>query len=82
MNDGQGQAQAQPLDPAVQIFQNVRAELANVSNALAAQGISSIVSRFDGNAKNFREWIKSIEKYSMLTGVDDARHQVARCLDL
>ena len=25
MNDGQGQAKAQPLDPAVQIFQNVRA---------------------------------------------------------
>ena len=76
MNDGQGQAQAQPLDPAVQIFQNVRAELANVSNALAAQGISSIVSRFDCNAKNFREWIKSIEKYSMLTGVDDASRKL------
>ena len=43
MNEGQGQAQAQPLDPAFQTFQNVRAELANVS-------ISSIVSRFDGNA--------------------------------
>ena len=59
MNDGHGQAQApaQPLDPAIQIFQNVRAKLANVSNALAAQGISRIVSRFDGNAKNFREWI-------------------------
>ena len=78
MNDGQGQAQAQaqPLDPAVQIFQNVRAELANVSNALAAQGISSIVSRFDGNAKNCREWIKSIETYSMLTGKDDARRKL------
>ena len=72
MNDGQGQAQAQRLDPAVQIFQNVRAKFANVSNALAAQGLSSIVSRFDDNAKNFREWIKSIEKYSMITGVDDA----------
>ena len=39
MNEGQGQAQAQPLDPVVQTFQNVRAELANVSNALAAQRI-------------------------------------------
>ena len=78
MNEGQGQAQgqAQPLDPAVQIFQNVRVELANVSNALAAQGISSIVSRFDGNVKNFREWIKSIEKYSVLTGVDDAHRKL------
>ena len=63
MNDGQAQAQAQPLDPAIQIFQNA---VAIVSNALANQGISSIVSRFDGNAKDFREWIKNIEKYSML----------------
>ena len=59
MNDGQGQAQAQPLDRAIQIFQNVREELGNVSNALPAQGISSIVSRFVCNAKNLREWIKS-----------------------
>ena len=64
------------MDHAVQIFQNVRAELANVSNALPAQGISSIVSRFDGNAKNFREWIKFIEKYSMLKGVDDVRRKL------
>ena len=76
MNDGQRQAQAQTLDPTVQIFQNVRAELANVSNALTAQGISCIVSRFNGNAKIFREWIKSTEKYSMLTGVDDASRKL------
>ena len=70
MNDSQGQAQ--PLDPADQIFQNVTAELANISNALAEQGISNTVRRFDGNAKNFREWIKSVENYSILMGVDDA----------
>ena len=58
MNEGQGQAQAQLLDPAFQTFQNIKAELANVS-------ISSIVSRFHGNAKNFREWITSIEKYNI-----------------
>ena len=46
MIEGHGQAQAQRLDLDVQIFQNVRAELANISTALAAQGISSIVSRF------------------------------------
>ena len=69
--------EAQPLDPAFQTFQNARAELTNVSKTLAAQRISSIVvSRFDGNAKNFREWIRSIEKYSMLTSVDDARRKL------
>ena len=42
------------VDPAVQVFQNLRVELANVTQALTAQGISSIVSRFDGNPKNER----------------------------
>ena len=68
--------EAQTLDPAFQTFQNVRAELTNVSNALAVQRISSIVSRFDGKAKNLREWIRSIEKYSMLTSVVDARRKL------
>ena len=63
MADGQAQAQQQPLiqgqpqpqvqvDPAVQAFQNLRVELANVTQALTAQGISSIVNKFDGNPKN------------------------------
>ena len=71
MVDDQTQTQQQPLiqgqpqlqvDSAVQAFQNLRVELANVTQALTAQGISSIVSRFDGNPKNFRKWIKSIKK--------------------
>ena len=64
MADGQAQAQQQPLiqgqpqlqvDPAVQVFQNLRVELVNVTQALTAQGISSIVNKFDGNPKNYRE---------------------------
>lgn len=73
MDDGQAQAQAQAQDPAVQAFQNLRLELSNVSQALTTQGISSVVARFDGNPKNFREWIKSIEKYAILVNVPDAR---------
>ena len=64
MADGQAQAQQQPLiqgqpqlqvqvDPAVQAFQNLRVELANVTQALTEQGISSIVNKFDGNPKTF-----------------------------
>ena len=40
----QGQPQLQ-VDPAVQAFQNLRAELANVTQALTAHGISSIVNK-------------------------------------
>ena len=87
MADGQAQAQQQPLiqgqpqpqvqvDPAVQAFQNLRVELANVTQALTAQGISSIVNKFDGNPKKFREWIKSIEKYAVLVNADEDRKKL------
>ena len=46
-----------------QIFQQLAVQMANVSCALNAQGISQIVQVFDGNPKNFRDWIKQIEKY-------------------
>ena len=71
MDDGQAKAQQHPLiqgqpqlqvDPAVLAFQNLRVELANVTQALTAQGISSIVNKFDGNPKNYREWIEFIEE--------------------
>ena len=60
-NQNQAQAQAQPIDPGVQAFQNLRLEVANIGQALAAQGISGSVSKFDGNQKQYREWIRSIE---------------------
>ena len=65
MADGQGQQGqvSMQVDPAVQVFANFTQELTNVSQALTAQGISNIVLRFDGNPKNYREWIKSIEKF-------------------
>ena len=49
----QGQAQPMQVDPAVQAFQDLRLELNNVTHALTAQGISGIVSKFDGNQKHF-----------------------------
>ena len=79
MADGQGQGQPtqmqQPVqmqtqDPAKQVFANLTQELTNVS--LTAHGISNIVLRFDGNPKNFREWIKSIEKYEVLVNIPEA----------
>lgn len=81
MADGQGQGQGQgqqqvPQDPVAQAFQNLQLEIANVSHALTAQGISSSVVKFDGNPKNYKEWIKSIEKYATLTNLPDARKRL------
>lgn len=72
---GQPQPQGQ-IDPAVQAFQDLRVELNNVTTALTAQGISGIVSKFDGNPKHFREWIKSIDKYAIIVNADDDRKKL------
>ena len=78
-------------DPAVQDFQNLRLEFANVhvNQALTAQGISSTVNTCDGSPKNYREWIKSIEIYAVLVTTDDDRKKLVayqssgvQCLDL
>ena len=61
------------VDPAVQAFQDLILELTYVTHALTAQGISGFVSKFDGNPKHFREWIKSIDKYAVLVNEDDER---------
>ena len=82
MADGQAQAQQQLLiqcqsqlqvDPAVQAFQKLRLELANVTQALTAQGISSIVSRFDGNPKNFAN---RLNPYAVLVNADEDRKKL------
>lgn len=76
MAQGQQGQQQVPVDPAVQAFQDLRLELNNVTQALTAQGISGVVSKFDGNPKHFREWVKSIEKYSVLVNANDDRKKL------
>ena len=55
------------------VFQYLAREMANVSSAFNAQGVSQIVQCFDGNPKSFRDWVKQIEKYCKLTGLPEAR---------
>lgn len=70
MAEGQGQPDM------AQVFHNLTLELNSVSNALTAQGISNTVIKFDGNPKNYREWIRSIEKYATLVNVPDPRKKL------
>ena len=58
------------------VFQYLAREMANVSSALNAQGVSQIVQCFDGNPKNFRDWVKQIEKYCKLTSLPEARKRL------
>ena len=51
------------------VFGNLHSELTNVSNALSTQGISNVVLKYDGSKKDYREWIKSIEKYATLVNI-------------
>lgn len=53
------------------VFQNLALEMGKVSTALGAQGISQIIAPFEGDAKKFKDWVKSIEKYALLTDLDD-----------
>jgi hypothetical protein len=63
-------------NPIEQAFQNLAIELKNVSTTVGTQSIGQIVPNFDGNAKEFRPWIKAIEKYAVLTGLNDERKKM------
>lgn len=54
----------------VNVLKNVGEQMAGLSTTMGAQGVAKIISSFDGGSpKEFKEWIKSIEKYALLTGV-------------
>lgn len=55
------------------IFQSLSDELRKVSSVVGTQTIVQAVPSFDGDSKKFKFWVKSIEKYGMVTGADDAK---------
>lgn len=58
------------------IFRDLTVQLANVSAAVGTQSIAQIVPAFSGNSKEFRAWIKAIEKYAMLTELGDDKKKL------
>ena len=59
-----------------QVFQNLTAELTNVSSALTTQGIAANIPKFDGNPKFYRDWVKAIDKYAILLHFQDDRKKL------
>ena len=52
-------------------YRTLNQKMDNLSTILATQGIKDMVIHFDDQPKHFREWIRSIDKYAKLTGVDE-----------
>ena len=50
--------------------QGFSAQLTNLSTAISAQGASQVVGLFAGDSSKYRDWIKSLEKYTLLSGGD------------
>lgn len=53
----------------VAALKNVGDQMTGLSTAVNAQGVAKVIKSFEGNPKEFKEWIKNIEKYSILTRV-------------
>ena len=58
---------------AATLFQHLAAQLAGLSTVVGPQGIDQTLHPFEGDSKNFKDWVKSIEKYALLTGLTDDR---------
>ena len=43
------------------------------------KGVAKIIHPFDGNPKDFEEWIKSIEKYALFTRVQADQVKMVTC---
>ena len=53
--------------------QRFSAQLTNLSTAVSAQGVSQVVGLFDGDSSKYQDWIKSLEKYTLLSGGNGAK---------
>ena len=48
----------------VNLFQGLALQLNNLSSTIKGQGAGGVPS-FSGEAKGYKEWIKSVEKYAL-----------------
>ena len=58
----------------LQLFKSVDEQMNHLTTTMGAQGIAKVVQNFDGsNPKEFKDWVKSIEKFATLTGIQDEK---------
>lgn len=52
-------------------FQHLTDQMGALSTAVGNQGISQMITPFDGKSKDFYPWVKQVEKFCKLTNVPD-----------
>jgi hypothetical protein len=58
----------------VDLFRSMSGQMTNLTTTMGAQGVAKIVKCFDGSQpKEFKEWIKSVEKFCTLTSIPQER---------
>ena len=53
--------------------QSLANQMVNLTSAIGAHGISQHIEPFEGDSTKFKQWLKSIDKYALLTGLTDDR---------
>ena len=54
----------------VQLFEGLSGDLGALTTTVGAQGVGNKIDVYSGEPKGFKDWIKSIEKYALLTNAD------------
>ena len=54
----------------VQMFESLSGAIGSLSTAVGAQGVIGQIEAYSGEPKGFKDWIKGIEKYALLTSAD------------
>ena len=59
-----------------EIFDGLRQELENVSQALPTQGVNQAIPNFDGTPSKFKQWVKAIDKYAILAALSNDKEKL------
>ena len=51
-------------------------QMTGLTTTIGAQSVAKIIKTFEGNPKEFKDWIKGIEKYGILTNLDVAQYKL------
>ncbi|KAL4217828.1 hypothetical protein ACF0H5_022567 [Mactra antiquata] len=62
--------QQQNNEPGVRI-NRLNQQVTAVTTVLTFHGVKNVVEEFPGKSKHFREWVQAIEKYRLLTHLNE-----------
>lgn len=55
------------------LFHVLSNQITGLTTTIGAQSVAQIIKIFDGDPKRYKEWVKSVEKYTVLTNIETDR---------